>query len=270
MTRPEERPGQLRLSGNIIVSELLRNMELGKFEMSYSVLLPCSFTVYLNPSDHGALQGIFEHIVEDARQALRARVVELNGSSAAGFARKTRTRTRKDHKIACTDWVIDFLSHPEIPVGDVEIHSELNETAEPEFRGVKTTLVDREPSVKEERTARVPANQRPTADKVFAEIRYTDNSGPQVFLMTKNEIRIGRGGEDQPIDVALSANDEVSREHLRIRRNPATNLFFITDLSTNGTWLQNRRLRKGDEEALSARAEVSLANVVKLAFQVRP
>jgi len=31
--------------------------------------------------------------------------------------------------------------------GDVEIHSELNEIAQPGFRGTKTTLMDREPSV---------------------------------------------------------------------------------------------------------------------------
>ena len=49
------RRGETRLSGHIIISELIRNMELGKFDMNYSVLLPCIFTVYLNPQDHATL-----------------------------------------------------------------------------------------------------------------------------------------------------------------------------------------------------------------------
>jgi hypothetical protein len=40
-----------RLSGRTIISELLRNMELGQFELTYSVLLPCIFSVYLSPDD---------------------------------------------------------------------------------------------------------------------------------------------------------------------------------------------------------------------------
>ncbi len=46
-----------KLSGDIIIGQLLRNMDLGKFEMTYSVLLPCVFTVYLNPRDHATLCG---------------------------------------------------------------------------------------------------------------------------------------------------------------------------------------------------------------------
>ena len=34
-----------------------------------------------------------------------------------------------------------------MPLGDVEIHSELNETPQPGYHGTKTTLIDREPSV---------------------------------------------------------------------------------------------------------------------------
>ena len=45
--------------------------------------------------------------------------------------------------------MIEFFPDTEnsIPLGDVEIHSELNETAQPGYRGTKTTLLDREPSV---------------------------------------------------------------------------------------------------------------------------
>ena len=67
--------GEPRLNGNVIIGELIRNMELGRFEMSYTVLLPCVFTVYLNPQDHATLRGVFDLVLEDAKKALRARVL---------------------------------------------------------------------------------------------------------------------------------------------------------------------------------------------------
>src|ERR1700682_5669318 len=143
--------------------------------------------------------------------------------------------------------MIEFLPDTEgtVPLGDIEIHSELNETAQPGFRGTKTTLLDREPSVTSPRTAAVT---RRTSDVVYAEIRYEDDSGPQLYLVSQNEIRVGRGGDDLPMDLALYANDEVSREHLALRRDPATGRFHILDTSVNGTWLDGTRLKQRSEE----------------------
>ena len=71
------------------------------------------------------------------------------------------------------------------------------------------------------------------------------------------------------MDLALYANDEVSREHLVLRRDAATGAFHITDKSTNGTWLDGKRLKKGVEEPLPERAEIGVAEVLKLYFEVR-
>ncbi len=258
-----------RLNGNVIIAELMRNMELGRFEMAYTVLFPCVFTIYLNPQDHAVLRGVFDLIAEDARRALRARVAELNSNPLVLGLRRRRAKAVKEHKIACRDWSLEFLPDAEVPVGDVEIHSELNETAEPGFRGTKTTLMEREPSVSPHRTTGHRQEVRRAADPVYAEIRYEDDSGPQLFLITQNQVRIGRGGDSQPMDLALYTNDEVSREHLMIRRDPATGAFFVVDVSTNGTWLDGKRLRKTVEELLPGRAEIGLAEVLTLAFEVR-
>jgi hypothetical protein len=263
-----EKLSEPRLSGNIILGELIRNMELGRFEMTYSVLLPCVFTVYLNPEDHGTLRGVFPLIIDDARRALRARVAQLNENTTV-FGIKRRAKPTKEYKIACRDWNIEFLPDSEVPPGDVEIHSELNETAEPGFRGTKTTLMEREPSVIGHRTTTQRHEARRAAEAVYAEIRYEDDSGPQLYLVTQNHVRIGRGGDDQPMDVALYANDEVSREHLVLRRDPATGVFCVVDVSTNGTWVDGKRLRKGVEEVLPPRAEIGVGEVLKLAFEVR-
>ena len=267
---------EARLNGNVIIGELMRNMELGRFDMAYSVLLPCVFTVYLNPEDHAALNGVFDLVVEDARRALRARVAELNAKPAL-LSLSRRGKTAKEHKIACRDWDIEFLPDTEVPVGDVEIHSELNETVQPGYRGMKTTLISREPTATGQRvgqktTGQMSGGQMQTshgADAVYAEIRYQDDSGPQVYLVVQNRVRVGRGGNDQPMDLALYTNDEVSREHLVIRRDPATGAFFISDASTNGTWVNSKRLRKGAEELLPERAEIGVGEILTLQFEVR-
>ena len=188
-----------KLSGDVIIGELLRNMEVGKFEMTYSVLLPCVFTVYLNPGDHATLCGVFQLVLDDARKALRARVAELN-AKPAGFAFARRSKNSKEYKISCRDWDIEFLPDGEVPVGDVEIHSELSEAVQPGYRGTKTTLIDREPTASAPRggnaNATLPRAQDATvlkkpADVVHAELRYQDESGPQVYLMSQNKIRVG-------------------------------------------------------------------------------
>jgi len=267
VAQPEPAPGEQKLSGQTIIGELLRNMELGRFELAYSVLLPCVFRVYLHPDDHARLRGISDLIVEDAARALRARVAELNRRSSSTRLRRSGKNT-KEFKIASRDWIIDLLADAEVPVGNVEIHSELNEIPQPGYQGVKTTLTGREPTVTSPRPA-APAETRRAAERVYAEVRYEDDSGPQVYLITQNEVRVGRGGDNEPMDLALYASDEVSREHLLLRRDPATGVFVVIDQSTNGTWLNGRRLKRGVEEILPDLAQIKVAEVVNLAFEVR-
>ncbi len=260
--------GQPKLNGKIILGELVRNMELGRFEMAYAVLLPCVFTVYLNPADYSMLSGVLSLVVDDARRALRARVTELNAAAPSSFGLRRRNQPRKEFKIACREWDIEFLPDPEVPAADVEIHSELNEAAPPGFRGVKTTLIGREPSAKERTSERRKALGH-SVDPVYAVIHYSDDSGPQTYLLTKNQVRIGRGGNGQGVDLLLQSTDEISREHAVIRRDPATGGFAILDSSTNGTWVNGRRLRKGVEDPLPMRANIGLGEVLDLNFEVR-
>jgi len=262
--------GEGRLSGQTIISELIRNMELGGFEMAYSILLPCIFDVYLHPEDHARLAGVLPLMVEDARRALRTRVAELNRARGGGFSLGRSKKNGKEYKIAASDWMIDFYPDTEgtVPQGDVEIHSELNETAAPGYRGTKTTLMGREPSVTAVRNPGV-TRAMPKTDAVFAEIRYEDDSGPQTYMVTQNQVRVGRGGDDALMDLALYASDEVSREHLLLRRDPATGRFFITDRSTNGAWVNGKRLKRGSEEPLPDKAEIGVAEVLTLSFEVR-
>jgi hypothetical protein len=257
-----------RISGQTIIDELTRNMELGRLEMAYSVLLPCIFSVYLHPDDYARLAGVGDLIKEDARKALHARMAEWNRKGGALFRRGS---ARKQYRIAQNDFWIEWFADSEgsVPAGDVEIHSELNDSVQPGYRGAKTTLIDREPSVTAIRVARDRAGTRHQPDRVYAEIQYRDDSGPQTYYMTQNEISVGRGGEDLWVDVPLYSSEEVSREHLRLRRDAATGVFAIVDQSRNGTWVNGRRLVRGEEEKLPDRAEIGVAEAIKLTFQAR-
>ncbi len=268
---------QGRITGKIIIEQLLRNLELGQFEMGYSVLVPCIFSLYLHPDDCARLTGVFDLIREDARRALTQRLEQWNAKPLS-LGRLRGSRQRKPYKAACKDWVFEFFPDAEgvVPVGDVEIHSELNETPQPGYHGAKTTLMDREPAVGSitgragAEGAGNHANTRQSAERVYAELRYRDDSGPQLFLMTQDEIAIGRGGDDVSVNLALYTNDEVSREHLRVRRDPAQGRFLVIDKSMNGTWLNGKRLKRGVEEPLPARAQISVAEVITLEFEARP
>jgi len=271
---------QGKISGRIIIEQLIRNMELGQFEMAYSILTPCIFSLYLHPEDYARLTGVFELIRDDAKKALEARLAQLNtkplGGMPLGLRARRGAKKRKPYRIASRDWTFEFFPDSEgaVPLGDVEIHSELNETPQPGYHGMKTTLLDREPSVGAITgrggtgpVAGVRPDTRQSRDRVYAEIRYEDDSGPQLYLMTQDEISIGRGGDGAQVSLALYTNDEVSREHLRVRVDAAQKRFVIVDKSRNGTWLNGRRLGRGVEETLPAKARISVAEVITLEFE---
>jgi len=98
MSHDGQNPGDARLNGQTIVEQLIRNMEVGKFEMAYTVLLPCIFDVYLHPEDHARLSGVFNLIVDDAKRALAARVGKLNTVPTV-LGMKRPGRLAKEYKI---------------------------------------------------------------------------------------------------------------------------------------------------------------------------
>jgi FHA domain len=242
-------------------------MELGLLELGYSVLVPCVFSVYLHPDDFARVTGVQEILKEDARRALNARLAEWNAKPSLF----RRGAIRKTYRIAQNEWWIELFADGEsaVPPGDVEIHSELAEIVQPGYRGTKTTLISREPSVTSARVSRDRENTRRQAPRVFAEIQYRDDTGPQTYFVTQDEVSIGRGGEDLWVDLPLYTSDDVSREHLRLRRDSTTGGFTVMDKSRNGTWLNGKRLSRDVEAELGERAEIRVADSLKLNFEVR-
>ena len=85
----------------------------------------------------------------------------------------------------------------------------------------------------------------PTAPEVsgvpLAHLAFKDDDGPRTFTMTRSEIAVGRGGdEDRPVDLQLRTLPDVSREHLRLRYDATRQTFLIKDVSSYGTTLDGR------------------------------
>jgi hypothetical protein len=117
------------------------------------------------------------------------------------------------------------------------------------------------------------------ADHVYAELSFTDDCGPQLYLMKKMQIVIGRGGREYWVDLKLNTASDVSHEHLRLRYDNDTGQFLIKDLSTFGTTVNGETVAssvemredvKYDKDiwvGLPTRATLGLAGVLFLDFR---
>jgi pSer/pThr/pTyr-binding forkhead associated (FHA) protein len=124
---------------------------------------------------------------------------------------------------------------------------------------------------------------RPNAPgvRLGAHIVYEDQSGRHDYDVAKDSVTIGRGGIAYPVDILIVSSVDVSREHARIRRDPANGRFFLIDLSSLGTTMNGEAVPRGWDEVdgtkrengaemlLPERARIGLADAVYLAFEVK-
>jgi hypothetical protein len=119
------------------------------------------------------------------------------------------------------------------------------------------------------------------AGTAYATLTYEDQQGRRTYAITKNQLVIGRGGVGYWVDLKLQTAPDVSREHVRLRRDEATGQFYLKDVSTLGTTIDGRKVPSsvevtegtrrdtGIEVPLPARARIGLADTVFLDFELR-
>jgi hypothetical protein len=278
-----------QITGDDIISELIRNADAGRFKVRYTILVPCIFNVYLHPRDYELIQPIAELIREEAVRALKERLSDLNKSrTARPFGKRfgLAGEPRPEYKILEKHWVIQFHGDQEerLRPGEIEIYSELGSARPKDFgAGAMTTFITRYPAGGSVAGNSEGAHHQVPARAVLARVRYRDSGMDKTFMMTSEEIVIGRGGKAVWVDLKLEGPADVSREHCRIRRDPKAGIFFIRDLSqfgttVNGTPIPNsvdrveggEKVDRNREVLLPSPARITLADVCTLEFEAEP
>ena len=187
---------QGKISGRIIIEQLIRNMELGQFEMGYSILTPCIFSLYLHPDDYTRLTGVFDLIREDAKTGAGGQAGAMN-AKPLGLGALRGAKDRKPYKIAVQGLGLRIFSRFR-GRGAVGRRGDSLRAERDAAAGLSRDQ-DHAAGSRAERgrdhrygQARRPET-RQSGDRVYAEIRYEDDSGPQLYLMTQDEISVGRG-----------------------------------------------------------------------------
>ena len=287
-----------------IILEILRNMREGLEPLHFSTLPPSVFYVYLHTDDMERLRAIVPKIADEARRALDAELASMRKSSIAERLKLAKPMP----PVASPDggWQITILENTddEVAPGDIVIHSELALPAKTDlgagsmtkriatrrFGGADSTSQTYAPAAAPLQVA-IAASTGPsgattatmpvplTGDGACAVIEYEDSGGHKTFRMTKEQIVVGRGGRDYWTDLKLDTIPDVSREHFRLRRDPASGQFFLKDLSRLGTTINGEavpssiELDNGEkrdrniETPVPSQARIGLAGAIYLEFR---
>ncbi len=280
-----------QITGDDIISELIRNADAGWFKVRYTVLVPCIFNVYLHPRDYELIQPVADLIREEAVRALKEHLSDLNKPRTTRAFGKRLSSTggpRPEYKILEQQWMIQFHGDQEerLRPGEIEIYSELGSARPKDFgAGAMTTFITRHPAGDSVTVAgnNEGAHSQSPARAVLARVRYRDSGMDKTFVMTSEEIVIGRGGKAVWVDLKLEGPADVSREHCRIRHDPKTGTFFIRDLSQFGTTVNGapipnsvervdggEKVDRNREVLLPSPASITLADVCTLEFEAEP
>jgi hypothetical protein len=277
---PDEIP---RRPGRDLIDAVLENMRRNLEPLKYTVLAPSRYVVYLHADEFARFQDILPLLQEETSRALDEELVKLNATP--------RSRRMLDRVLGSSPpvqnpaltWQVEFVSDPdgELGHGDILIHSDLLLPAREELgagqrtRRVATMHVGTRTTVRQD----LSNGTGRAVSRPVARLTYTDESGEHTFEMVTDAISLGRGGAAFPVDVRIASSEDVSREHLRIRRDPSGR-FYVSDLSMLGTTVNGTRLPKGYDEVNGERrpngvetqlppgARVGLADTVYLSFDV--
>jgi hypothetical protein len=274
-------------TGRAIILELVRAMRTNVEPLLFTTVAPTRFFVYLHPSDHQRLGGIFPMITAQARRALDEEVRAWNArAKPSRIPKKWLGGDDPPPPIEMPPdvWDIRFEADDEgeMAPGDIAIASELTLPAQPEFEGSKTRRITTmrlgERTSTQEQGAAEAAEPAP-AGTVYGTLAYEDQRGRRRVPLTSPVVVVGRGGVGYWVDVKLDTSPDVSREHVRLRRDDASGQFFLKDLSSLGTTVDGqpvpssvevvdgRKRDKGIEVPLPPRARIGLANVIVLDFE---
>jgi hypothetical protein len=296
-----------RAKARDVVLAIGENMRQSLEPMVTKTIAPSLYQVYLHPDDYDYLRTLFGEMEAEAKALLDQELERLNRGSSPVFSRllrKKETAPQAPKYVSAEGkWTIRFQEDPNgtLNSGDVEVVSEFARPPEAGYgAGNKTHRISTTRRLGQMTTHRetVAASTSPmpppapssapsgasagpmdsATPAALARLLYQDDRGKHTFLMTKDEIVLGRQAPDVWADLSLDTSLDVSREHARLQRTPA-GTFRIKDLSKLGTTVNGTPLPRSLEavdggvrdldrwEALPDKARIGLAGVIYLDFE---
>ncbi|HEX2452400.1 MAG TPA: FHA domain-containing protein [Vicinamibacterales bacterium] len=284
-------------SGRRIWKAVRDELMLNLYPLPYSTLAPAVYHVYLHPEDFESIEPVAPRIVGQIQRALADEVQKLNRglerSNRRVLTRLLDRETLPPLETPASGWEIHITAdrNGDLERGQLGIVSTLAMPAPVEYGGTPTTRIVKsvvghgrrtatttdvqEPAVPSKATsAPLP---RPADNGERARLKYEDEQGPHVFVMRKESLSVGRGGSSAWVDVQIVGSSKVSREHFRLRCDPAGR-FYIQDVSLWGTSVDGTPIPPavktadgvtgpGDEFPLPPKASIRIADVVVIEFE---
>jgi FHA domain len=278
--------------------ELLLNL----YPLPFSTLAPGVYHVYLHPDDFGVVENVSDRVVAQIERALTSEVERINRdlerSSRRLLSRVLKREPPAPIEIPASGWQVHLRAdrNSELKRGFIGIVSTLSVPARAEYGGTPTTRIVKSvvggtgrSTTTEVRQDAPPASAPASSSMAAASgpdsherarLTYKDDQGMHIFSMRKDALSVGRGGSSAWVDVQVITGSKVSREHFRLRRDPAGH-FFIQDVSQWGTTVNGETLppamktadgvvEPGPERELPANAQIGMADVLVIQFEAVP
>jgi hypothetical protein len=282
-------PAAPRRAAVDVIDAVVENMRANLEPLKYSTLAPSRFVVYLHPDEFARIERIIPVLHEQTIRALGEALQRLNHRPIHRKYWDRLAGSAPPVENAAAEWQIEILpdADGELEAGDILVHSELMLPSADEEPGAGqrtrriTTMRSGDKTTRRQETV-TPATPTATATPkaAYARLVYEDSSGAHTFEIVRDSVTIGRGGIAYRADVKIASSVDVSREHARIRRDPATGCFFLIDLSTLGTTVNGARVPRGydavdgskrengSDVPLPDGARIGLADIVFLQFAI--
>jgi hypothetical protein len=256
-----------------IIAAVLLEFEQAVLPSHFKNYVRSRFRVYLYREDYERLHSLFEKMRAEAIDALQEKLTGLNRRAGArsklSFGKKTISRRYE----LTGSWAIEFLPNEDDNAASERLIVESGDAVVPDsanLQGEKTIRVGKPATEDGTRRTNYSGQQDSSPEaSVYAKLNFTDDRAePQSFSVTKDLIKVGRGGQNVWIDLKLTTSDDVSREHFQVRRDPSSGKIFIKDLSKFGTTVNGKTVpcsvEKRTGQITDRNIEVELPNLAKI------
>jgi hypothetical protein len=173
----------------------------------------------------------------------------------AGAGTRTRriTTARINQQVSTTSETIESPPPPSAAVASpaVATHPPLPPLPPPATEKAELPMPAAAPATSDATVKTIPP-------PIYATLTYEDKNGRHTHSITTPQLVIGRGGAGYWVDVRIEAAPDISREHLRLRRDAATGQFFLKDVSLYGTTINGTLVASSIDQGGGSKKDLNI------------